>query len=219
MQGFEYDESYLNPAYSASFLNSATPATHTGIWADYTMGDRWTWTVGMFNDLDRRLDKLPLSNVATMLVYEYGDWLVTSSAYIGRPSSESRKQLFDIIAEYQLSEKQKLISEIYKFRNVSSLGGGDTQSYTGFNLFYTFTLNQSWDISLRGEIFDDKDGLSLGMESNTIKGITIAPKYKWRFVTIMPELRYDASNVGFFETDTSPQKSILMSSCGLTCSF
>lgn len=209
----------INPTTDTNFSRSilfgfAIPFTHTGFRASYALSDQLTLTLGVNNGWDQ------VSDANSQKTLEYGATFTPNKAlsltvdgYLGREpvaivnnvpgNAGGQRFLADVVASYSLSDRITLVGNADYGQQKDDSAGAAVRQYAwdGAALYLNYAISTRWSASLRGEIFDDRDGYRTGVISTTGQG------QKWKELTltlgVAPaknvllkfEGRYDTSNV------------------------
>ena len=192
--GYEFDEPCKNPNYSASFLNSTTPATYTGIKSIYTLNDHWTLMACVFNDTDHKIDVTPGAHLAATVAYVSTPFNISLSVVNGQ-EKPGRMNIIDLLADYRVTASNAIGLELYQsgFSNVIS-----NRLYRAVNLYLMHSFTQKTSICLRSEYFVDDDGLFSGTKNNRLTDFTLTGKLKFGNFLFMPEIRQDFATKAIF---------------------
>ncbi len=182
--GYEYDDPHLNPNYSASYLNSTTPATFTGIWADYQLSDKFSIMGGVFNETDKKKINTEALHYGSMLSYTKDSLTTSLSYYAGADGST-----IDWLTDYKLNSKYSLGMEVLK-TNIKEVNA----SFGGINIYIVRKIGKTNSINFRTEYFKDKNSAYFvdGLRTNNNSfSQTLTGKILYKGLYFMPELRYD----------------------------
>ncbi len=198
--GYELLDAPLNRNYSMSYMFSFGPFFHTGLKADISLTKKTAVMVGVANPTD------------------YSTTTSSSKFFIAQLSTATTNDKFKLFVNYQggkyaigstLSHFDVVINAVLtdKF-NIGYNGtlqtrkplGGTSHSWYGSALYLNVDPTSKFGLTLRGEYFDDKDDV-LGTPV-ALKGVfatTLSANFKVDKLTIIPELRLDASSNKVFE--------------------
>jgi hypothetical protein len=193
LHGTEVIWSPNNANFSRSILFGSVPFTHTGVRASYALSDKLMLMAGLNNGWDQVNDTnkgktielgatmTPVKPVSLSAVLMSGKENIsqTNPPAIATPGApEGKRSSVGLLGSYALSDALTLSAE---FLNVSQEnapdlvnGGSKTAKYNGIAGYVTYQFAPKWKATVRGESFDDKDGLRFGFPAGT----TSATKYR-----------------------------------------
>jgi hypothetical protein len=203
--GYEIVDPFGNRNYSMAYMFSYGPFLHTGIKSDLTFGKSGVM-VGVSNPTDYR--KAPTGSKPAMIFqysYAFSDNVKTFLNYVGgkRPSDTAKVNQFDIVFTAKLSNK---FNVAYNGTiNSSSLQNNnkyqDAKSWGGTAVYLNYDPTSKLGITLRTEIFNDKNQLSAlaaAKYGSSIFANTISGNVKLGHFTIVPELRFESAKEAIF---------------------
>jgi hypothetical protein len=216
--GYELLDAYLNRNYSMSYMFSNGPFFSTGVKADITISSEWTAMIGLFNPTDFK--SASWSNqkyIGGQL--GYASTKAPVKVYLnyleGRDTAGIQNHQIDFVATYQVSTLLGLgyngtMSTYNNTRDKENLE--KSHSWWGSAVYVNLDFTPKCGLSLRGEYFDDADGLKTfaGTDGGHVVAGTLSFNYKVGNLTIIPELRVDKASVNIFNksngtaTGTSP---------------
>ena len=195
--GYEVISPLGNYHYSTSYLFTNGPFQHSGVKVNYKITDKFAAMAGLFNDQwNVYQSELSTSAVGGQLSYA-ADGV---SVYLNFMDGSKSGTIYDLTASFQLTKEFKLGVNAADFSNTGDKG------HTGFALYPSYALSDSFGLGLRGEYFKSKKG-SLDTD---VAAITLSGNYKVAGLTIIPEFRMDNnSNKGlkFVDVDGNATKS------------
>ena len=159
-----------NITRSIAFLN-ALPFTHTGVRFAYAPIDTLTLYAGINNGWDQQKDD---NNEKTL---ELGFLLAptsmvtwTGSFYNGKEhvdptdltSPNTNRRLFDTVLTVKPVDGLSLVLN-YDNLTQENVNGSQDAKVTAWIGYINYALTSEWHMSLRGEVFDDKDDARLGL--------------------------------------------------------
>ena len=202
--GYEVIAPAANFNYSTSYLFSYGPFSHTGIKADFDLGNEWSAMVGVFNPTDVTEANLDGD-------YAVGAQLGYSGQYLNALFSEGGFEL-DFTGGFDLSEDFFLGINAAFFTQED-----DGPSFAGVALYPQYATSENFTIGLRGEIFTTTNGFGdiagIGSDADgdgsvfaiTLTGSATVAKN----LIIKPELRLDSSSEdAFLDSDLAPNSSL-----------
>ena len=196
--GYEVISPVANFHYSTSYLFTNGPFQNAGVKANYKISEEFGAMVGVFNDSWNSYKADPvkgLNAVGAQLSYASGP----VSAYLNFMDGSVSGTIIDLTATFQLSEKFKLGLNAADFSNEGDVG------YTGFALYPSYAISDTFALGLRGEYFKSKEG-SLDTD---VTALTLSANLKAGGFTFIPEFRLDSNSdeVMFVDSDMAPAKS------------
>ncbi len=194
----------------AILFGFAEPFTFMGVRATYSINGQANMVFGLNNGWDsirdterRKTTELGITYTVTpelsvaVMEYNGSQRAADRTAY----GPESIRNLLDIVATYSYSDTMTFIF-VYDYGKQpkallpdGSYGGAIWQ---GSALYGNYKFNDAWLISLRGEIFEDKNGYRTGVVQ-TWKEVTLSLAYSpIKDLTIRAETRRDFSSNSSF---------------------
>jgi len=186
--GYEVISPTANFNYSTSYLFSYGPFSHTGIKADFTLGENTSLMLAVMNPTDAT-EFNPTGS------YALGAQLGVSGQYFNLLVDPSFLEV-DYTGGFDLSDSFFLgINAAY------NSGNDDAAGFYGAALYPQFATSDSFKIGLRAEYFvEDGDfgAIGTGVADSSVFATTLTGNYTIGSLTIIPELRLDsASEVAF----------------------
>lgn len=205
--GAEVIESQNNVNYTRSILFAyAIPYYHIGVSASYPFADNFTATGYLFNSwnsytggLDNNTDKtlgLSLAWSPKSDLQIIGNWIGGAE----QTATLNKRHVFEGIVNYAASDKVALsLNGDYGFERSAA----DVLSiWKGISATGKYTINDSWAVSARAEVFSDLQGFATGTTQD-VKEITLTGEYKYASNLLLRlEYRRDFSNVAVFENSS-----------------
>ncbi len=182
LHGTEVIASSGNTNVSRSILFGSVPFTHTGVRATWALGDAVSLIAGVNNGWDQLTDPnkgktLELGAILTPIK----PLSVTVSGYSGKePTSattEGTKTSFNVVASYAITDPLSVGLEALSVSQENAAGGTTKQKYSGYAGYVTYMFGTKFRGVLRGESFDDKDGLRFGTTGTKYKEVTLTGAY------------------------------------------
>lgn len=204
--GYELLDAYLNRNYSMSYMFSNGPFFSTGVKADITISPAWTAMIGLFNPTDFK--SASWSNqkyIGAQL--GYSSTTAPVKLYLnyleGRDTSGVQNHQIDFVATYQVSTLLGLgyNGTISTYKNTRDKEVEQvSRKWWGSAVYINLDFTPKVGLSLRGEYFDDKDGLKTfsGTSGGNVLAGTLSLNYKVGNLTIVPEFRIDKASVDIF---------------------
>lgn len=203
--GYESIDAPVNMNYSTAYMFSKGPFFHTGIKADFTLSSKLSAMVGVFDDTDFKFDQISKKHVGAQLTYASGKFKGILNFLSGREAEDSLRNnktlghQIDFVGTLAVSDKTSLgVNLTNKFAVTPEATSDKTSQWRGAALYFNQAVSDAFTLSLRGEVFDDPDGLIFGVADNSVKEITLTGNWKLHGLNIMPEIRYDFASEKIF---------------------
>ena len=215
--GAEVIEGYdgWNYNFSRSFLfGLAIPFTHTGIRASYTINNMISvmgmvangWDITVDNNdgktLGAQIAITPMDNVSLLL-----NWASGQEAIGTQPAfSNDTTNIFDVVLDVGLTNSTLVqLNFDYGIQANGAASGSDAE-WWGVAGIIRHDYNKWFSINLRGEFFDDRDGVRATSAATLATGqgqelweITVTPEVRInQNMVVRLEYRHDESNVNAF---------------------
>jgi Putative beta-barrel porin-2, OmpL-like. bbp2 len=195
--GYELVEASNNFNYSMSYNYTNGPFFHTGLKADITLSEHTGLMLGVFDQTDSkgtRGDKY----FGAQFSYVNGGFKLYANGLVGNSPvlkdnvkiSDTLNTTLDLTLSYQASEKLGL------GLNVINKTIADGSGFTGLAAYGNVAASPTNIVALRGEYFIVKDG------AKTF-AVTLSDNIKVDAFTLIPEIRFDSSDVAIFGADKS----------------
>ncbi len=193
-----------NTNFSRSLLFTYEPAVHTGIRATYAVNDMFGFTLGVNNgwNYDSTSYGSKTGEVGISFTPSKA-FILTAQAYIGKdPAFDASRKIIDLVATWNATDALSIIVSYDWGRqegaSLFTATGADTAKWNGLAGYVNYKFSDQWRLSLRGEYFDDKEGLPTGpvqklKEGTLTLGYAPTANFELRF-----EGRYDKSDVSSF---------------------
>jgi hypothetical protein len=178
LHGTEVIASSGNTNVSRSILFGSVPFTHTGVRATWALGDAVSLIAGVNNGWDQLTDPnkgktLELGAILTPIK----PLSVTVSGYSGKETTsattEGTKSSLNVVASYAITDPLSVGLEALSVSQEKAGGGTTKQKYSGYAGYVTYMFGPKFRGVLRGESFDDKDGLRFGTTGTKYKEVTL----------------------------------------------
>jgi hypothetical protein len=212
--GYELVDPYGNRNYSMSYMFSYGPFLHTGVKADLLFGTTGLM-VGVSNPTDYR--KAPSPNKKYVLLQL--SQLITEDIkvylnYVGgqRPSDAAKTRQIDLVITAKVSDEFGIgfngtINSIKpQVNNIYS----EASSWSGAAAYINYDPVEKLGITLRSEIFNDKNqlaALASAITGTNILANTLSANVKLGKFTLVPELRHETAGENIFFSKTGISKS------------
>lgn len=199
--GYEVISPVANFNYSTSYLFSYGPFSHTGIKADFDLGNDWSFMAAVMNPTD-------LTEFNPTGDYAFGAQLGYAGQYLNFLSSQGTFEI-DYTGGFDLSD------DLFFGINAAYFDGGDTDtSFAGVALYPQYSTSESFSLGLRAEYFAETGyfgaiGATNAEGDASVFAVTLTGNYSIGDLTIKPELRLDsASEEAFIDNDLAASKSL-----------
>ena len=197
--GYEVISPTGNFNYSTSYLFSYGPFSHTGLKADFALGEDVSLMLAVMNDTD-------LTEFNPTGDYAVGAQLGFYGQYLNVLIDPSFFEI-DFTGGFDLSDS------FYLGINGAYLTGEDDgPGFYGVALYPQLATSDTFTIGLRGEYFaEDKEfgAIGTGVEDSSVFALTLTGSLAVDNLTIKPELRLDSvSDDAFLDNDLMMQKSL-----------
>lgn len=195
----EYLEPASNFVYSNSYANTIIAASFTGLKAEYVFNDRWTTSLGVYNDPDKKIDPNPNKHVMGSLIYSGDKLSSTANILSGRDGDTTAVFMADLYGFYEMNPIVKLGYQLHYTRDKSDRTKQVSEWFSTV-LYAQFTIRQNLSIGTFVERFWDKDGFYFGSSDNQVWCFALGCKYKVADgFTLLPELRIDTADNPSFD--------------------
>lgn len=178
-----------NITHSIAFLN-AIPFTHTGARVAFAAADTLTLYAGVNNGWDQQKDTNSAKTLELGAAWAPTSMLTwTAQIYNGKETicdvltidpvtnnctgtRDANRFLFDTVLTIKPTDALSLILNYDYGKQEDSVldnAGTDTKDgkWTAITGYINYKFTDEWHMSLRGEVFDDKDGVKLGLTDGT----------------------------------------------------
>jgi hypothetical protein len=198
--GYEVISPAANFNYSTSYLFSYGPFSHTGIKADFALGEDLSAMIGVFNPTD-------LTEYNPTGIYAFGAQLGYKGQYVNLLSDSGAYEL-DYTGGFSLSDHFYLGLNAAVYDN-------DGTGFAGVALYPQLSTSDTFALGLRGEYFVESgaygaiDQIGNGTEDGSVFALTLTASASIGNLILKPEFRIDnASDDSFLNTKFAPQKSL-----------
>lgn len=209
--GYELVEASNNLNYSMSYNYTNGPFFHTGLKADVALTDKLSAMVGVFSQTDTK-GKLGLLNpsldsknkmVGGQLGYVDGAFKIYLNGLGGKTPDSTSTTTLDLTTSFQATEKLGLGFNLLSY---SQSKEKTTGKFLGAALYANAALASNFVLAIRGELFQDKDGLKYAATDNTITAVTLSGNIKIDAFTLIPEIRFDSAQKEIWADDKGKAK-------------
>ncbi len=207
--GYELVDAYLNRNYSMSYMFTNGPFSHTGLRADFSLGGKSAFMIGVSNPTDyRSAPAMPKSLIAQFSTGSKDDKLKAYFNFVGGKQSDDKKLVQgDVVATYAVTSKFSLgfNGTLQSVKLADSTGKFSTSNWSGLALYINADPASWFALTLRTEYIADKDEY-LGLKN--VIAPTLSANFKVDNLTIIPEFRLDhAGNDIFYKNERETTKS------------
>lgn len=199
--GYEVISPAANFNYSTSYLFSYGPFSHTGLKADFDLGNEWSAMLAVMNPTD-------LTELNGTGDYAVGAQLGYSGQFLNLLYSQGGFEIdytggFDVTEDFFLGINAAHFSQ-----------EDDGGSFTGVALYPQLATSDNFTIGLRGEYFMEGDffgaiGASDADGDSSVLALTLTGSATIGDLILKPEIRLDsASEDAFIDNDLAPTSSL-----------
>jgi len=201
--GYEVISPVANFNYSTSYLFSYGPFSHTGLKADFDLGNEWSAMVAVMNPTD-------LTEFNPTGDYAVGAQLGYSGQFLNFLYSQGGFEV-DYTGGFDLSE------EFFLGINAAHYSAEDDGgSFTGAALYPQYAVSETFSLGLRGEyfmtgdFFGDVSGIGSDADGDgSVLALTLTGSATIGNLILKPEIRLDSSaEDAFIDTDLAPTGSL-----------
>ncbi|AKA34179.1 porin [Flagellimonas lutaonensis] len=194
--GYEVISPAANFNYSTSYLFSYGPFSHTGLKADFDLGNDWSAMVAVMNPTD-------VTEFNPTGDYAVGAQLGYSSQFLNFLYSQGGFEV-DYTGGFDLSEEFFLGINAAYFDN-----SDDAVDFAGIALYPQYQTSDNFAIGLRGEYFTETNLGAIGGAAESVFAVTLTGSATIGDLLIKPELRLDcADEDAFIDNDLAPTSSL-----------
>ncbi len=209
--GYELIDGYdgYNDNATRSFLfGYAIPFTHTGLRLVYTASSAVTISAMVVNGWDNVVDNNRAKSFGTQLTLSPADGFSCLLTYIGGAerdtNSSDLRHLVDAVLQWSPSESVTLGLNGDYGTEQNAVAPEKNALWQGAAAYIKVIPSDRFTLTLRGEVFDDRDGLRTGTPQ-TLKEITLTPEFHpSQNVAFRADLRIDFSNEPAFDNEGTP---------------
>lgn len=211
LAGYEGVDPTLNSNFSRSILwGFGEPTTHMGFRGTYAITDKFNFIAGINNGWDNIKDTSRHKTLELGTNYAFNSkFSLTFVGYSGGQRATDKtsfgpkgtRNLFDLIATFNATEKLTFVLNLdYARQSIAALPDDifGRAIWSGIVGYINYKFNECWRTSIRGEIFDDKDGYRSGVRQ-TWNEVTLTIAFSpCKNIEIRAETRRDFSNKASF---------------------
>ncbi|MDZ4793161.1 MAG: outer membrane beta-barrel protein [Bacteroidota bacterium] len=200
--GYELVDPQLNRNYSMSYMFTNGPFTHTGLKAEISKGKHGIM-LGVSNPTDYRIPPEDMINKKAIIAqYSFAptDKLKFYLNYVGGQNPDTSKtSQFDAVITAKISDKFNIgyngtVNSTQVWDGSKNL---KSKSWWGSALYLNFDPQSWFGLTLRGEMFRDKNqfkAFSSASEGGSIFATTLSANFKTGGFIFIPEFRLDNAN-------------------------
>jgi hypothetical protein len=200
--GYELVDPQLNRNYSMSYMFTNGPFTHTGLKAEISKGKHGIM-IGLSNATDYRIvpdDQINKKFLIAQYTFAPTDKIKIYLNYVGGKNPDTSKtNQFDAVVTAKFSDKFNI--GFNGTVNSTQLWDGtkniESKSWWGSALYLNFDPQSWFGLTLRGELFGDKNqfkAFSSSSEGGNIFATTLSANFKTGGFIFIPEFRLDNAN-------------------------
>ena len=210
-----------NDNISRSFcFGYAIPFAHTGLRMRYGFGESVSAMVMLANGWDNAIDNNKNKTIGAQLAITPVNGLSIFANGIygaeGANDNSHNTSVIDLVAVWNAADLVTVGANVDLGNAEGVAAGGEDASWTGFAGYVRLNFTERFSLSLRGEQFDDADGLRTGGVQK-LNSITVTPEYRpAENLVLRAELRLDSSDKEVFEDGDSFENTDLPNSDGQT---
>lgn len=209
--GFELVDPQLNRNYSMSYMFTNGPFTHTGIKGEVTKGKHGAM-LGISNATDFRIvpdGQINKKFLIAQYTYAPTDKIKLYLNYAGGQNPDTSKtSQFDALATAKFSDKFNIAFN--GTVNSTQLWDGskniESKSWWGSALYLNYDPQSWFGLTLRGELFSDKNQFKVFGSSSgggNVFAATFSANYKTGGLILIPEIRVENSSKEILFTNKS----------------
>ena len=203
--GYELLDPQLNRNYSMSYMFSYGPFFHTGLKADVSVSDNFSFMVGISNPTDFSTASFAKKYFLAQLHGASSNGNI--SGYLnyvgGEDMAGTTSHQFDAVVTGKVSD---MFNVGYNGTVKTAKNGSAKATFWGSALYLNLDASSTCGFTLRGEYFDDKDGLT-GVLGTSVLGVTLSSNIKIGGLTLIPEFRLDSAKDDFLFVKNSGEQS------------
>lgn len=219
--GYEVISPLANLNYSTSYLFTNGPFQNAGVKANYAFTSKVGLMVGAFNDQWNLYQADPIKGLNAFGAQLSLTPIEGLSVYVNYLDGSVSGTVIDLTAAYQISKKFKLGLNAADYSGVA-----DDTGYTGFALYPSYAITDSFALALRAENFKAKkfsayDAIGTGPAGDeSVTALTLSANLKSGNLTFIPEFRMDSGSTKMFsDSDLEPTKSASQVSLAVVYGF
>jgi len=218
--GYEVIEGYdgWNDNATHSFLfGYAIPFTQTGLRLTYPFSGKFSAQFHVFNGWDDFDDSNSAKSVGLQLAFTPTPALSfnINSVYGAEEKNNNRdpRQVWELTGSWKGTSRTSFSINYLYGHEPDVVGPGQNGNWTGFAGYFRRGFTDRFALCLRGEFFDDRDGVRTGV-AQRLEEVTLTPEFRiTKHVVVRGDLRADFSNADVFATqglDVAYQRTALI---------
>ncbi len=200
--GYELLDPQLNRNYTMGYMFTNGPFSHTGVKAELTKGKHGAM-LGIANATDYRIPpdgQINKKFVLAQYTFAPTDKIKIYLNYVGGQNPDTSKtNQFDAVVTAKFSDKFNIgyngtVNSTQFWDGTKNI---ESKSWWGSALYLNYDPQSWFGLTLRGELFSDKNQLkafSSASEGGTIFSTTLSANFKSGGFIFIPELRLDNAN-------------------------
>jgi hypothetical protein len=203
---YEVVDSYssFNDNASRSFaFTLGTPATHTGLRMSYPFTDKVSGLLVLVNGWDDAIDNnkvksvgLQVSVAPTPKLSLFFNWMGGAEE---KDNDSDRRYLYEITGTYKATDRVTLGFDALYGTEQNAAGPDQNGTWDGIAGYLRFQATDRFALSLRAEVFDDRQGVRSGV-AQKLKEVTLTPEYRLdKHFVVRGDLRCDWSDQDVFQ--------------------
>jgi hypothetical protein len=222
LAGTEVIASTGNTNISRSILFTAVPLTHTGVRAGYAIADWVTVYGGLNNGWDQMTDInrgktleagasfIPIKPLTVNVTGYFGKESAVAPGAPQVAGAQGQRSLFDATVNYVFNDSMSAGAEVLYVSQADTATG--TAKVTGLAGYFAYLFSSQWRLSVRSELFDDKQGFHFATATGTkyTEGTVTMAYLPNASAELRAEVRADkANNAVFVDSDGSTSKTLM----------
>ena len=202
--GYEVISPVGNFNYSTSYMFTNGPFSHNGLKADFAIDDNWSAMLAVMNPTDVTFGN-PADSYVIGAQVGYSD--DSGSAYLNfRYGNEGIASVVGPTFQADLTTGWDVSEDFYLGLNATVLSNAESNDFDAENgvgtpkngfygvaLYPQYSVSESFALGLRGEYFARTIDVD-GVDAPNVIATTLTGQYKVGALTIIPELRLDATD-------------------------
>jgi hypothetical protein len=208
--GYESLYAKDNFNYTRAWIADYSPYVMFGANAQYAFDDKWSGAFFVINEYFHLQNANSLPSYGAQVSYiPNTSWLFKQTVYYGPDQSDTSLEFWrffsDSIVEWKAHDDLTLTGEYQLGTQPMATPGNPRAFYMGAALPMRWHISGPWSVTLRPEVYWDRNGLMTGSEQ-FIRAVTTTGEYKfpyqWTNMIARLEHRYDESTGaggGFFK--------------------
>ena len=201
--GYELLDPQLNRNYSMSYMFSYGPFSHTGLKADFSVGDGFGVMVGVANPTDYLSAPFAKKNFIAQVSKTADNFSAFLNYVGGKDLDDNTINQFGLTATATISDKFG-VGYDGTVKSVKLMGSSSAESWWGSAIYLNIDPSSMFGVTVRGEYFSDKKGVAGFGTSLFDATLSLNIKPADGFM-IIPEFRVDSGKDPlYFKNSDSP---------------